>query len=136
MRHMQFIHELPTPAFPEFRRKQVNGMTIAINDIQDSAVFMHLVSNFLTGNKTSIILKVGIAKCYYKDQFNKKIGRETAISKMQHKEFYIEKVRSDDKDIRVKLTCYDLDLDLTLKYYKDSKKIRTFLHHKTDLWVL
>ncbi len=132
---MQFIHELPEPDYPELRRRRVNGKTVAIQSLTDPQNFTQIINDFISGRTCVLILKVGVANCYHKDQFKKKTGREVALAKMEYRNFRIEKVRADEKDIRIKLICKDIDLTLTLKHYKDSKKIRTFLHNKLDLWV-
>lgn len=78
---------------------------------------------FVEFGYTYISLNYGITIVHPKDQFNKRIGREQAKLKMKTKPVEIISVYSHNKDLNIRLKI-SKDLEITLKMYYDSKKIR------------
>ena len=54
--------------------------------------------SYLDKNKT-LMVTIGRANCHHKDQFNKKLGRELATSRMQKLPYILDHIQSMDEKI-------------------------------------
>jgi len=128
---MQFLHSLP---YNNLRGESKPGQTIAIGTKINTANFDEIVTNFLThGDNLRLNLMVGVAMCNPKDQYNRKTGRELAISRIKPMDFKITRMISDGKKIKLLLSGEGDQVNLTVIQYRDSGKVRIFLLRMFDM---
>lgn len=75
-------------------------------------------------NPVSVPVRIGIANLHPKEQYNRKVGREVATSKMSTQLMELSSIRILTQTIEINLINTDLDIGLTYKKYKDTGKIR------------
>ena len=69
-------------------------------------------------------MNIGIAKCNPKDQYNKTIGREIALSKIQLKTFYIKRIETDSDSNEIVLILEGIGLEVTMVLRKSFENVR------------
>ncbi len=99
MQKLQFFHDVE------------ENFTVALEvpDIKD-------IKNCLF-NEHSIVIKTGLAYCHHVDQYNKKIGREVSVSKIEKLNFYISNIKlvSDHVLVYLRNDLLDSTLQIVLK---------------------
>jgi hypothetical protein len=94
------------------------------------AVEVPTVEEFFALNpslKMPVPVKIGIAVCSKKDLYNKKIGRELAVSRMKDVNFYVttEFPPTAPGEPRI-LELYNSELDLTIQFTKHETSKRVY----------
>lgn len=95
------------------------GRTFAVEKIQ--------VRSFSIGKE--IDLNIGEAKCHDNESFNKKIGRELAISRMEVKTFKVTRIVYTEKRVDVTLNSENYEVDLS---FRSDKKLSRLEHVTKD----
>lgn len=78
---VQFFHKLQLNEFMgrQLRNKHCKRFTLAY---EPKTLTIAELMTYLTDPNKKLIVKMGKANCHHQDQFNKKIGRELALSRM------------------------------------------------------
>lgn len=122
---MQFQHVMPSVNLRD--ESPIPGYTVAVHDQMIKSRFQSIMDQFVANISSTVVMKVGIAKCSVKDQFSRKIGRELAASRASEMEFKIEKLVVDKDCTKMRLVNEENNLKFTLKKYRDSGKVRLML---------
>lgn len=86
-----------------------------------------LTSQFRTGKLEPIVIPFGISLCHKHDQFNKKVGRELAESRIKDVAFQLNTIdlsNSEFIEYNLTTTIGDAKISLRFKEYRDSLNIR------------
>lgn len=104
-----------------FIHDQSGRRTIAI-DKPDSKALLAAAIYHLSGEDPEIVLNVGTTKVHRKDQYNKKTGRELAITKLSPVKFKLESI-----------VMFDTEADRVSMIYNDGASIffRAEVNRKT-----
>ncbi len=134
---MQILHSLH---YTDLRTgKKGTGKTVVIETKFAQDDFDALVGLFLNPpssmDKTMTVLnmRMGVAVCHPKDQFNKKAGRELATSRITNQNFKVTHVVSNSEKTKIILQGQDSKVDLTMVKYKNTGKVRIFLKGMFDI---
>lgn len=126
-------HNRDSEGFPKHNRKCLSTVVLEKPDVRE--IMQELRKSFTPSylKLPKIVVNIGGAFCYYKDQFNKKLGRELARSRLKPVEMYVEvqsfHLNSSDA-IWLVLTGVDKELEVqysvNIKVYRDSGQLRVF----------